>query len=1134
MEMRVLKVVGVPGPQGPPGPPGIGTQGPTGAQGPGGVGPTGPPGVGFTGPQGPPGVGVQGPTGSQGPVGVGHTGPQGDQGPPGNEGPTGDQGPPGVGSQGPTGPQGVAGGVGPTGEGFTGPQGPTGVGSQGPTGVGSTGPQGPQGLPGSSTNTGATGPQGTNGNVGSTGSTGPGTTYLGNWMVTSNYLKNDTVSNGGSTYIALSANSAQNPTVASSYSSFFGNRTSPAAVGRVYSLPFSAGIQFTTSTTQYVKGIALHAVSAASWPASNYSGYMWSGTVGNVQIGACTFGPVTSSNSWIYAFFPSPIQIDAGTVYTVSYDVPNIANQLGTSWNSPFPSQSNPINLTSNGLKVATGSTGVRPGTTSGAGNTAGSLVDVLVQTSISLPWQLYASSASTSIISTAATNINQGQAVTVSNAGVVSLVATPPTSAVLAKGIPQVVDVSSFQSLVCSTRLNRATNGPQQVLYVYPTSSTILNFIIGTLNTSSNQMVFGQVFKATITALEATSGLSVGWGNWGNQSRGLISYASAGNMCFTSFALNAEGTITVLGTATVATTAAMCQKVLPSVSQIGTFNVACVSGTSATLRAVFTTASGAPTFSTLRTAATAAMNGVQGICDCTIVYSSGTVEFIAYIYLNSTGTAIQFSVCTYTVATNSLSFTNDLVFTNSVTVNTTPLYIVSLQQGDTASAAVSWWVGGAPSSYIVNCCSIVAQAGTLTIGASPVTLLSQSSQVFSSIDLFAGTSDVAAVVIADTASSNNIKFWLMRYNSLAISLTTIATYGGPFNTSVAASTTVGNRYFSQVTANSMVCAFNTSSSTLNSMVVSLPFTLSMTPYGGIARATTTAGNSVTVDMMGALSVAYSNITPALLAGQPYYVNLIDSSLTPSITPLVAGIVVDGQMLVTNSVPSQYFSSQPTIAPSNAYPGFQVSANSLQPLGPVALENLVGGNGEDARSQITTYKNGTGAVGAVTFRASQGTSAAQTAVTTDDVLGVLEGRGAISSTAFSSTTANLSFAAAQPYTVSNQGSYIKLSTTPLNSTTLTERTRIDASGNLCLNTTSVGTNASGVLCFGTATAPTTTPAGTVQIYSSAPNGGGGGGSGTGLSWSQPYAPYAATNTATVQIPVKINGTTYYLLATTTQ
>lgn len=239
---------GATGPQGPAGPQGEqGIQGNTGPQGPkGDTGPRGIQGIqgvkgdtGATGPQGPQGLtGIQGPQGPQGLTGAtGATGATGPQGPQGIQGPKGDKGDAGnsfvvtgsvvsvndlppasstpagtayfVGGtyprpvyvvvesegvkiwqnegtlQGPEGPQGPTGATGATGA--TGPQGPQGIqGEQGEQGI-----QGPTGATGPTGPTGPQGPQGEQGVQGPQGDDGEGFNFMGQWVASQQYYKND-------------------------------------------------------------------------------------------------------------------------------------------------------------------------------------------------------------------------------------------------------------------------------------------------------------------------------------------------------------------------------------------------------------------------------------------------------------------------------------------------------------------------------------------------------------------------------------------------------------------------------------------------------------------------------------------------------------------------------------------------------------------------------------------------------------------------------------------------------------------------------------------------------------------------------------------------------------------------------
>jgi Collagen triple helix repeat (20 copies) len=106
---------------------------------------------------------------------------------------------------------GATGAVGPIG-----PQGPTGVpgltGAQGPAGpIGSQGPIGPIGVTGSVGPAGPTGATGALGAIGITGPQGPPVSFIGPWNGATPYSIGSAVSEGGTSYIALVANSAINP-----------------------------------------------------------------------------------------------------------------------------------------------------------------------------------------------------------------------------------------------------------------------------------------------------------------------------------------------------------------------------------------------------------------------------------------------------------------------------------------------------------------------------------------------------------------------------------------------------------------------------------------------------------------------------------------------------------------------------------------------------------------------------------------------------------------------------------------------------------------------------------------------------------------------------------------------------------
>jgi hypothetical protein len=191
-----------------------GVMGPAGAQGP--QGPAGPTGAtGATGPQGP-----QGPTGQTGATGP--TGPQGQIGPQGPQGPAGQTGPAGpIGATGPQGPVGNTGQQGPQGVpgalGLPGPQGPA-----GPVGISNRGSWVPTtqyqindsvSFDGSSWIALATNinSQPNSQNVNWQLLAAEGINNRGSWVPTTQYQVNDSVSYDGSSWIALAVNTSSQP-----------------------------------------------------------------------------------------------------------------------------------------------------------------------------------------------------------------------------------------------------------------------------------------------------------------------------------------------------------------------------------------------------------------------------------------------------------------------------------------------------------------------------------------------------------------------------------------------------------------------------------------------------------------------------------------------------------------------------------------------------------------------------------------------------------------------------------------------------------------------------------------------------------------------------------------------------------
>lgn len=209
---------------------------------------------------------------------AGATGAMGSAGPQGIAGPAGATGP-----QGPTGPTGATGATGPTGQGlnFTGPyssvtsyavgdvvsysgssyvsqaasnHGQTPnlspgswmlLASQGvPGAAGPAGPSGATGAQGTTGATGATGPQGPAGPTGATGA--PGMTFRGSWTQNTYYSLRDAVTFSGSTYLALSSGSNQEPDL---YPQIWTLLAQAGATGPTGPAGTSAGVTVGTVTT---------------------------------------------------------------------------------------------------------------------------------------------------------------------------------------------------------------------------------------------------------------------------------------------------------------------------------------------------------------------------------------------------------------------------------------------------------------------------------------------------------------------------------------------------------------------------------------------------------------------------------------------------------------------------------------------------------------------------------------------------------------------------------------------------------------------------------------------------------------------------------------------------------------------
>lgn len=114
---------------------------------------------------------------------------------------------------------------------------------------------------------------------------------------------------------------------------------------------------------------------------------------------------------------------------------------------------------------------------------------------------------------------------------------------------------------------------------------------------------------------------------------------------------------------------------------------------------------------------------------------------------------------------------------------------------------------------------------------------------------------------------------------------------------------------------------------------------------------------------------------------------------------------------------------------------------------PLSIINVTGAshplNLETYSGGAVTTTNLTG----VLFKSARGTQTSPTAVTTDDVIGEIQARGYHSGGGFSATPrVQITMAASQAWTNTNQGTYASIKTTPNNSTVIAERVKIDQDG----------------------------------------------------------------------------------------
>jgi hypothetical protein len=165
---------------------------------------------------------------------------------------------------------------------------------------------------------------------------------------------------------------------------------------------------------------------------------------------------------------------------------------------------------------------------------------------------------------------------------------------------------------------------------------------------------------------------------------------------------------------------------------------------------------------------------------------------------------------------------------------------------------------------------------------------------------------------------------------------------------------------------------------------------------------------------------------------------------------------------------------------------FVDAANNRVGIGTTAPNALLNLSSDiSAKIHLDGYSTGgsTASPGLV-FNRANGTSAAPLQVGTNDRLGIIEFRGYNSSAAFSNTAAAITGYAAEPFTSSATGAYLRFETTPIGSTTRAERVRITDAGNVGIGVTDPNTilDLQGGFTIRSATAPSAAPTDQGRFY----------------------------------------------------
>lgn len=187
------------------------------------------------------------------------------------------------------------------------------VGATGDTGaVGATGPQGPQGF------TGPVGPQGAQGIRGATGAAGPaGITWMGSWSSAASYSVNDAVAFGGSSWIAVQANSYSTPGPGSTVWRMLAQQGATGAVGATGApgAPGVAGLEYNVGPFVSIPGSSTISTGLGCSVGKRVIGGGFYGSTSSVA--ASRSYPNTATNVWSFQITNNSATAATVTIYTV-------------------------------------------------------------------------------------------------------------------------------------------------------------------------------------------------------------------------------------------------------------------------------------------------------------------------------------------------------------------------------------------------------------------------------------------------------------------------------------------------------------------------------------------------------------------------------------------------------------------------------------------------------------------------------------------------------------------------------------------------------------------------------------------------------------------------------------------------